>query len=193
VPFEPEQLGESLRLRVKGSVNGFTFRTSLFPSAGGEFYLLVNRAMQAGAGVKLGDTAEFRIEADLDAREAELPDELAALLDEEQGLRKWYDELTEYTRREIGKWVMGVKGDDARMRRAEQMAERLLAAMEGERELPPVMEVAMKRRPKARTGWAKMTPAQRRAGLLAIFYYRTPESQARRVEKLLDEAEKRAG
>lgn len=192
VPFEPKELGELLRLRVKGSVNGFAFRTSLFPSAGGEFYLLVNRAMQRGAGVKLGDTAEFRLEPDLEPREAELLDELSALLDEEDGLREWYDELSEYTRREIGKWVNGVKGDEARMRRAEQMAERLLAAKEGERELPPVLEAAMKRRQKARVGWAKMTPAQRRAGLLAIFYYRTPEAQARRVEKLLDEAEKRA-
>jgi uncharacterized protein YdeI (YjbR/CyaY-like superfamily) len=193
VPFGPEELGELVRLRVKGSVNGFAFRTSLFPAAGGGFYLLVNRAMQAGAGVKLGDLAEFRVEADLEPREAELPDELAALLDDEPGLREWYDELTEYTRREIGKWVTGVKGDEARMRRAEQMAERLLAAKEGERELPPLMQIAFRRRPKARTGWAKMTPTQRRAGLMAIFYYRTPESQARRVEKLLDEAEKRAG
>jgi uncharacterized protein YdeI (YjbR/CyaY-like superfamily) len=193
VPFEGEELGEMLRLRVKGSVNGFSFRTSLFPSAGGGFYLLVNRAMQAGAGVKLGEVAEFRLQADLEPREAELPDVLAVLLDEEPGLREWYDELTEYTRREIGKWVTGVKSDEARMRRAEQMAERLLATMEGERELPPVIEAAFKRRPKARTGWPKMTVLQRRAGLMAVFYYQTPEARARRVEKLCDEAEKRAG
>jgi uncharacterized protein YdeI (YjbR/CyaY-like superfamily) len=193
VPFGPEALGEMVRLRVKGSVNGFAFRTSLFPEAGGGFYLLVNRAMQEVAGIRLGDAAEFRLEADLEAREAELPDELAVLLDDEPGLRGWYDELTEYTRREIGKWVSGVKGDEARMRRAEQMAERLLAAMEGERELPPVIEAAFRKRPKARAGWAKMTETQRRGELLAVFYYRTVEARQRRVEKLVDAAEKRAG
>jgi len=193
VPFGPEELGEMVRLRVKGTVNGFAFRTSLFPEAGGGFYLLVNRTMQEGAGVKLGDMAEFRLEADLEAREAELPDELAVLLEDEPGLRGWYDELTEYTRREIGKWVSGVKGDEARMRRAEQMAERLLAAMEGERELPPVIEAAFRRRPKARVGWAKMTEVQRRGELLAVFYYRTVEARQRRVEKLVEAAEKRAG
>ena len=119
--------------------------------------MLVNRAMQQGAGVQLGDEAEFVLEADLDPREAELPDELAVLLDEEQGLREWFGELTEYMRREIGKWVMGVKSDEARMRRAEQTAERLLSAMEGERELPPVIAAALRARPKARAGWAKMT------------------------------------
>jgi uncharacterized protein YdeI (YjbR/CyaY-like superfamily) len=193
VPFGTEELGEMVRLRVKGLVNGFGFRTSLFPELGGGFYLLVNRAMQEGAGVKLGDAAEFRLEADLEAREAELPDELAVLIDEEAGLRGWYDELTEYTRREIGKWVVGVKGDEARMRRAEQMAERLLAAMEGERELPPVIEVAFRKRPKARVGWAKMTEVQRRSELLAVFYYRTVEARQRRVDKLVEGAEKRAG
>ena len=192
VPFELKELGTMVRLRVRGEVNGFAFRTSLFPSAGGGFYLLVNRAMQAGAGVALGDTAEFRLEPDLEPREAELPHELAVLLDEEPGLREWYGGLTEYMRREIGKWVMGVKSDDARMRRAEQMAERLLATMEGERELPPVLAAAFRVRPRAKAGWSKMTPAQRRAGLMAVFYYRTPEAQRARIEKLCDEAEKRA-
>ncbi len=191
VPFDVADLGKMVRLRVRGEVNGFAFRTSLFPDPRGGFYLLVNRATQAGAGVKLGDTADFRLQADLEPREAELPDELAVLLDEEPGLRDWYGELTEYMRREIGKWVMDVKSDEARMRRAEQMAERLLATMEGERELPPVIEAAFRRRPKARAGWSKMTPVQRRGEIMAVFYYRTPDAQLRRVEKLCDAAEKK--
>jgi uncharacterized protein YdeI (YjbR/CyaY-like superfamily) len=193
VPFGPEELGAMVRLRVKGTVNGFAFRTSLFPDPRGGFYLLVNRAMQAGASVALGDYAEFRLEADLQPREAELPDELAVLLDDEPGLRDWYGTLSEYTRREIGKWIQGVKGDEARLRRAEQMAERLLATMEGERTLPPVIDAAFRSRPKARAGWAKMTPAQRQGELLGVFYYRTVDAQQRRVEKLCDAAEKRAG
>jgi hypothetical protein len=193
VPFDPASAWKQMvRLRVKGDVNEFAFRTSLFPDARGGFYLLVNRAAQAGAGVGLGDVAEFRLEPDLDPREAELPDELVALLDEEPGLREWYGELTEYMRREIGKWVNGVKSDEARMRRAEQMAERLLATMEGERELPPVIEAAFKRRPKARAGWAKMTATQQRGEIMAVFYYQTVEARQKRVEKLCDAAEARA-
>ena len=153
---------------------------------------MVNKAMLAGAGARLGGAADFVLEPDMEARAAELPDELAVLLDDEPGLRAWYDELTEYTRREIGKWVLGVKSDEARMRRAEQMAERLLATMEGERELPPVLEAAFRAKPKARVGWEKMTPAQRRAGLMAVFYYQTPEAREKRVGKLCDEAEKKA-
>jgi Domain of unknown function (DUF1905)/Bacteriocin-protection, YdeI or OmpD-Associated len=194
VPFDPpSEWNQMVRLRVRGDVNGFAFRTSLFPDARGGFYLLVNRAMQAGAGVGLGDTAEFRLEPDMEPREAELPDELAVLVDDEPGLREWYGELTEYMRREIGKWVMGVTSNEARMRRAEQMAERLLATMEGERELPPVIDVAFRARPKARVGWAKMTPAQRRGEIMAVFYYQSVEARKKRVDKLCDAAEKRTG
>jgi uncharacterized protein YdeI (YjbR/CyaY-like superfamily) len=198
VPFDPrEAWKEMVRLRVRGEIwtpkdRGFAFRTSLFPDARGGFYLLVNRAMQAGAGVVAGDAAEFKLEPDLEPREAELPDELAVLLDDELGLREWYETLTEYTRREIGKWVMGVKSDAARMGRAEQMAERLLATMEGERELPPPIEAAFRARPKARTGWAKMTVTQRRGELLAVFHYRTVDARQRRIEKLCDVAESHA-
>ena len=193
VPFEPADVWKQMvRLRVRGEVNGFAFRTSLFPDPRGGFFLLVNKAMQQGGDVRLGETAEFRLEPDLEERPAELPDELAVLLDEVEGLRGWYDELTEYTRREIGKWIAGVKSDASRMKRAEQMAERLLATMEAEVELPPIIVAAFRRRPKAKAGWEKMTPLQRRNELMAVFYYQTPEAREKRLGKLCDGAEKKA-
>jgi uncharacterized protein YdeI (YjbR/CyaY-like superfamily) len=94
-------------------------------------------------------------------------------------------------RREIGKWVMEPKSEATRMRRTEQMAERLLATMEGERELPPIIEAAFREHPRARAGWARMTPTQRRGELLAVFYYQTPEARQKRVEKLVEAAERR--
>ena len=197
VPFDPHELGELVRLRVRGEISGgpgagFPFRTSLFPDPRGGFFLLINRSMQGGAGVHLGDAAEFVLAADLDPRPAEVPDELATLLDEEPELRTWFAELSESMRREIGKWINGVKSDEARMHRAEQMAERLMLTMEGERTLPPVLERAFRERPRARAGWARMTPVQRRGELLAIFYYQTPDARERRVAKLCDSAEMRA-
>jgi hypothetical protein len=44
--------------------------------------------------------------------------------------------------------------------------------------------------PKARAGWARMTPTQRRRELLGVFYYQTPEARQRRVDKLVEVAEK---
>lgn len=191
VPFDPgSQWAQMVRLRVRGEINGAKFRTSLFADRDG-FYLLINRQTQRAAGVTCGDTVEVSLEPDVEARPAELPDELAALMDEERGLRAWYDGFSESMRREIGKWILGVKSDASRLRRSQQMAERLLGAMEAEKELPPIIARALRARPKAKRGWEKMTLLRRRQELLGVFYYQTPEARQRRVEKLLDVAERR--
>jgi hypothetical protein len=192
VPFDPAKVWpKMIRLRVRGEANGAKFRTSLFADGEG-YFLLVNRETQKRARVMLGDSVEIMLEPDLDPRPAELPDVLEALLEEEAGLRQWYDELSESMRREIGKWVLAVKSEEARMRRAQQMAERLLATMEAEAELPPVVARALRSRPKAKSGWERMTPVQRKSELLGVFYYRTPEARERRVQKLVEAAERRA-
>lgn len=196
LPFTPGEVWpQMIRLRVCGSVNGVPFRTSLFPDPDkpGAYLLLVTRATQQAANVAPGSRVTIDIEPDLQPRPAELPEELDALLDEAEGLREWYESLSEYTRREIGKWVQGVKTDEARLRRAQQMAERMLFTLEAEQELPPAIARALDSRPKAKAGWAKMTPTQRRMELFAVAYYQAPESQAKRIDKLCAEAEKRAG
>ena len=158
VSFEPaEAWPEMIRLRVRGEMNGAPFRTSLFADARGGYYLLVNRTVQEAGQATLGETASFTLEPDLEPRPADLPEALDALLDDEPGLRSWYEELSEYTRREVGKWCLGVKSDEARLRRAQQMAERLLSTMEAEQELPPAIVTAFRGRPKAKAGWARMT------------------------------------
>lgn len=191
VPFDPAKAWpKMIRLRVCGEVNRAAFRTSLFADSNG-YFLLVNRETQKKARVALGDSVEIVLEPDLEPRPPELPDVLEALLDDEAGLRKWYDGLSESMRREIGKWVLGVKSEESQMRRALQMAERLLATMEAEAELPPVVARALRGRPKAKSGWERMTAVQRRSELMAVFYYQTPEARERRVQKLVEAAERR--
>jgi hypothetical protein len=199
IPFDPRAVWKQMvRLRVRGEVRsakgvGVAFRSSLFPVlGGGGLCLMVNNRLQREAGLSLGSVAEFSLEPDLEPRPAELPDALAELLDEEDGLREWYDALSESMRREIGKWIFVAKSEESQVKRCEQMAERLLAAMEGEQELPPVIAAAFRRRPKAKAGWEKMTAVQRRQHLLGVFYYQSPEAREKRVGKLCDEAEKRA-
>ncbi len=189
VPFDAAQAwGLRGQIKVKGDVNGFAFRTSLFPTGTGRHILLVNKRMQKGARAAEGSVARFQIELDREERTAEIPDELKRILREDRVFRRWYDGLNHSTRSDIAKWITEVKSDAARMRRAEQIAERLLAVMEAERELPPVLQVAFARHPRAREGWDAMSAARRRGHLFGIFYYRTPDAQGRRIDKMLDDA-----
>jgi uncharacterized protein YdeI (YjbR/CyaY-like superfamily) len=175
------------RPRVKGKINGFAFRTSLFPTGSGTYFLLVNKKMQAGANARLGSVATFVLEPDTEERIITIPPELKRVLAEERSLRKWYDGLSKAIRKEISDWIWGVKSAEARQRRAEQIAERLMATMAAELELPPILLSAFARNPLARRGWESMSPCHRRRHLLGIFYYRTPDARERRVAKALED------
>lgn len=194
LPFNVEKVwGVRGRLRVKGEINGFAFRTSLFPTGKGYHFVLVNKRMQAGADARAGNTAEFRLEPDLEVRKAVVPAELKRAFSQERSLQRWFDSLSYSIRKWLGDQVAQPKSAAGRARRAEQIAELLLSTMEAERELPPILKAAFARDPRAWEGWQSMSPTQCRGHLLGIFYYRTPEARDRRITKVLEEASARAG
>src|SRR5271157_3526873 len=151
IPFDAAGVwGLRGQIKVKGNINGFAFRTSLFPTGRGGHILLVNKRMQKGARAVAGGVAHFQLELDNEERIVVVPDELEHILGGDRSLRRWYDKLNPSARNDIAKWITDVKSGDARVRRAEQIAERLLAVMDAERELPPVLQVAFARPPHAR-------------------------------------------
>jgi uncharacterized protein YdeI (YjbR/CyaY-like superfamily) len=211
VPFEIAKVWpKMIRLRVVVEVAGEQFRTSLFAAKhgvvpehrrkaestgmtpaknalrGGHFFV-VNKKMQVAAGAGVGSVVEFAMWADLEERKAKMAPELAAILKGEKRLAKWYERLNDATRWAIEKWMNEAKSKDARMRRAEQMAERLMETMDAEEALPPLIETALRRRRGAMEGWEKMSATKRQGLLMAVFYYRTPESRLKRAEKVAEE------
>jgi uncharacterized protein YdeI (YjbR/CyaY-like superfamily) len=175
--------------RVRGDIEGFPFRTSLFPDPRRDTHiLLVNKKMLAGSKTRPGDKARIRLEPDMEERPTLLPVELEDALKGERKLRKWFDKMSPSMRREIGKFVDEPKNAETRLKRAEKMAERLMQAMEGEEVPPPVLRAAFQRQPRALAGWNALTPAQRRGHLLGIFYYETVEARERRAAKAVEEA-----
>ena len=189
LPFDAAGVwGSRGRLKVKGEINGFAFRTSLFPTRDGRHFLLINKRMQKGAHAVEGTVARFRLEPDLEERTVTVPAELKRVLAEDRSVLRWFDKLNYSIRKWIVDWITDVKSVDARSRRCEQVAEQLMSTMEAERELPPMLQLAFARNPRAHEGWKQMSPIRRRGQLLAIFYYRTPESRARRLSKVIEEA-----
>ncbi len=190
VPFDPATAWPVRNgRRVRGEVNGFSFRTSLFPSEGGKKHvLLVNKKMQAGAGAKAGDSARFRLEPDMEERQATISPELAGALKAEPGLKRYFDAINPSRRRDIGRWTSEPKSAESRKKRAEQIAERLYLAMEGEHEPPPILRAAFQRQPAARLGWEAMTTVRRRNHLFGIFYYQTADGRERRARAAIEDA-----
>lgn len=198
VPFDVQKVwGSRGRLKIRGDINGFAFRTSLFPTRKGKHFILVNKKMQAGAGAIEGSTAEFQIEPDTEERIVTVPAELKRVLAEDRSFRRWYDALNYSIRKWIADLITQPKSAASRARRAEQIAEQLFSAREAERELPPALKFAFTRDPRALDGWNLMTPLHRLGQLIAIFHYRSPDARDRRLAKVVDEAialaEKKSG
>jgi uncharacterized protein YdeI (YjbR/CyaY-like superfamily) len=189
VPFEVAKAWKKMvRLRVKVETGGEVFRTSLFAESGGSgHFVLVNKKMQKAAGVALGGMIELAVEPDLEERETEPPAELEKIFRKEKALAKWHAKLSDSIRRDIARTIEEPKSAESRARRAEQIAERMLLAMEGEKILPPILEVALRRHPRSRAGWDAMTEVQRRGHLLGIFYYQSPEAREKRAGKAVEE------
>jgi hypothetical protein len=194
LPFDATKVWkERNRLRVKGAVNGFAFRTSLLSAGDGSGqFLLINKKMQTGANVALGGLATIVLEPDLEERMPAIPSELGTFLKQDRALRSFYEALSPSARSDIAKNISEPKSLVARARRAEQLAERMLLALEGERELPPILQIIFRGLPGAEVGWKAMTPVQRRGHLLGIFYYQSPEARKKRAMKVAEESLKLA-
>lgn len=190
VPFDPIKAWPKRRgLRVRGEIEGYAFRTSLFAfSSGAGHFLLVNKKMLAGAKAAVGEIVRIRLEPDFEERSVETPPELERELKGDRRLPKWFAGLSNSMRKEVGDWVTQPKSAASRQKRAEQMAVRLLLALEGETETPPILQAAFQRQPLARKGWEAMTPLQRRNKLLYVFYCETAEARERRADRAVEEA-----
>ena len=193
MPFDPAKTWKVPKpRRVQGTINGYAFRTSLFSGPLPGSFLLVNKHMMKHGNLAVGDTATITLQPDQGERVAPVPPELAKLLKQDRALQKWFQALSYSNRKEIASVISAPKSQEARVHRAEQMAERMILSMEGEREIPPILERALAREPRARAGWEAMTPAQRRSQLLGIFGYQSPESREKRAAKAVDAALKTA-
>lgn len=190
VPFDPAEAWPVRKgRRVRGEINGFAFRTALFPEPGGKRHvLLVNKKMQAGAHARAGDTVQIVLEPDLEEREATVPPELATALKADRGLRRYFDQMNPSIRRDIGRYVSDPKTAASRTKRAEEVAEWFLLAMDAEREIPPILRVAFQRQPVAREGWEAMSRTRQRNHLLSIFHLKSAEAREKRTLIAIEDA-----
>lgn len=193
LPFDVAKFcGSRGHVRIRGEINGFEFRTTLLPTRSGRHFMTVNKQMQKGARVHVGMSVQFRMEADKEKRAAPAAPEMEKVLRSSKLLRKFFESLSPSMQVDIARFIAAAKQPATRLRRAEQMAERLMETMEAERELPPMIRQAFARESGAVELWSRMSPSHRRRHLLGIFYYRDPLARLRRVQKTLEEMRKQS-
>ncbi len=112
----PEFFGTRARVPIRGTINGYPFRSSLMP-CGGCHMMPVNRKLLDGAGVEPGDTVEVVMERDEEERIVEAPPTLKkALAKNKAALARW-GKLAFTHKKEMALAITGAKQEETRERR----------------------------------------------------------------------------
>ncbi len=101
---------------MRGTINGFPFRTSLMPM-GGCHGMAVNKTMRDGAGVEAGDTVSIVMERDEAERVVEVPPLLKKELAKSKTAQANWKKLSYTHQKEIALSIREAKQEETRVRR----------------------------------------------------------------------------
>lgn len=113
-------------IRIKGTINGFDFATTLTPVKYGLYRLYVNIPMLKGGNAALGDEAKFRIEQNFTAKEDIYPmvPELKKELKSKK-LEEAFEALTPSRRKDILKYLNYLKTAETLQRNIDKVIHQL--------------------------------------------------------------------
>jgi Bacteriocin-protection, YdeI or OmpD-Associated/Domain of unknown function (DUF1905) len=121
VPFNVEEaFGTRARVAVRGTVNGFPFRSSLMPRGKGVFYMAFTKEMQDATNSGAGDTVSVVMEQDTAPRIVTVPDDLKKALAQSPAQTKAFAALSYSHQKEYVDWIEGAKRTETRANRIEK-------------------------------------------------------------------------
>jgi Domain of unknown function (DUF1905)/Bacteriocin-protection, YdeI or OmpD-Associated len=104
------------RVPVRGTINGFPFRSSLMPM-GGCHMMPVNKTLCQGARVQPGDTVDVLMERDEEERTAETPPELQKELAKNKKAMANWEKLSFTHQKEMAISIGEAKREETRVKR----------------------------------------------------------------------------
>jgi len=124
-PFDVKKtFGTIARVPVRGTINGFPFRSSLMPM-GGCHSMVVNKQMREGAGVKAGDVVTVVMESDEAPRTVEIPDLLKKELSKSKIAQANWEKQSFTNQKEMARSITEVKQEETRVRRLAKVMDAL--------------------------------------------------------------------
>jgi hypothetical protein len=109
-------LGSSKRPKVRATINGYTYRSSV-ASMGGRFMLGISAEVRESAGVAAGDEVEIDFELDSEPREVCVPPDFAQALRRDTKAKRTFDGLSYSNRQRHVLSIEGARTAETRQRR----------------------------------------------------------------------------
>jgi len=118
----PEFFGTRARVPVRGTINGYPFRSSLSP-CGGHHMMPVNKMLRQGVGAQPGDFVDVVMERDEEERTVEAPPLLKKELAKNKVAQANWQKLSFTHKKEMALAIVGAKQEETRERRLGKIVE----------------------------------------------------------------------
>lgn len=116
-PIDVERtFGTQGRVPVRGTINGFPFRSSLMPM-GGCHMMPVNKALCDGASAKPGDVVDVVMRRDVEERTVQAPPELQKEVAKNKKAQDRWETLSFTHKKEMANSITGAKQEETKKRR----------------------------------------------------------------------------
>ena len=126
IPFSvPDVFGTKGQVRVKGTIDGHAFQSSIAPMGGGTHLLGLHKATREAIGKSIGDRVSVDIEQDAAERTVKVPADLEKALSKNRAAKDRFDGFAYTHRKEYVRWIEEAKKTETRERRITQAVERI--------------------------------------------------------------------
>jgi hypothetical protein len=112
--------GSKGQIKVKGTINGYPFRSTALPRGDGSHYLVVGKNIRDQIKSIQGDTVKVILELDVEERQVEIPEDLAQALDNLPQVKSAFNQLSYSHKKEYVNWILGARQAETRQRRIEK-------------------------------------------------------------------------
>jgi hypothetical protein len=106
--------------RVRGTIDGRPFRSSLMPRGKGQLFVVVPKAVREAIEKSAGDTVRFELVLDATPVRIVLPPEFATALRAAPSLRTKFEKLAPSHRKAFAQWIGSAVQPETRTRRVEK-------------------------------------------------------------------------
>lgn len=120
-----ETFGSKGQVKVKGSINGYRFQSTVLPMGDGTHYLVVGKSIRDQIQAAQGDMVKVMLELDAEDRQVVVPGDLVQAFVNQPQAKDVFEKLSNSHKKEYLNWIQGAKQEETRRRRIEKALELL--------------------------------------------------------------------
>jgi len=126
IPLNIEEIfGSKGQVKVRGTINGYPYRSSAMPSGDGTHYMVVKKAIRDKIKATQGSIVKVTLARDQENRIVALPDDVKQALESDERAYNIFGTFSYSRRKEYVDWIESAKTEATRLRRIHTALEKI--------------------------------------------------------------------